>query len=246
MPVILAPIAKRLAARGLWAGIRAWRNRNKRTITEEATTVSESRTSTSENRSMFDWLMFLAIHAIIIGGISYAGWNVYGERLGIWVAASATVAGITSAYLYAKIVPGETFMKIILGLIVAANAGYIVHNGARNMGIESFNLAQVQKFEIAMAAASRARTRAVANAIGLGARESTQLERAFADSTATIAAILAFLELCAAVTFFAIASKRVNEIENQGRQVAAVPLGFASSTTNYTTPAFTGNSRPKA
>ena len=242
MPVILAPIAKRLAARGLWAGFRAWRNRRtKRTIIEEAT-LSESRTS--ENRSMFDWLMFLAIHVIIIGGISYAGWSVYGERLGIWVAASATVAGITSAYLYAKIVPGETFMKIILGLIVAANAGYIVHNGARNMGIESFNSAQVQKFEIAMAAASRARTRAVASAIGLGARESTQLERAFADSTATIAAILAFLELCAAVTFFAISSKRVSAIENQGRQMAAVPLGFASSATY--SPAYTGNDRPKA
>jgi hypothetical protein len=241
MPVILAPIAKRLAAHAAVAGIRAWRNRRtNRTINEEAT-LSDSRTS--ENRSMFDWLMFLAIHVIIIGGISYAGWNVYGERLGIWVAASATVAGITSAYLYAKIVPGETFMKIILGLIVAANAGYIVHNGARNMGIESFNSAQVQKFEIAMAAASRARTRAVANAIGLGARESTQLERAFADSTATIAAILAFLELCAAVTFFAIASKRVNEIENEGRGVS-VPLGFASSTT-YSTPAYTGTSRPK-
>lgn len=241
MPVILAPIAKRLAARGLWAGIRAWRNRRtNRTINEEAT-LSDSRTS--ENRSMFDWLMFLAIHVIIIGGISYAGWNVYGERLGIWVAASATVAGITSAYLYAKIVPGETFMKIILGLIVAANAGYIVHNGARNMGIESFNSAQVQKFEIAMAAASRARTRAVASAIGLNASASTQLERAFADSTATIAAILAFLELCAAVTFFAIASKRVNEIENEGRGVS-VPLGFASSTT-YSTPAYTGTSRPK-
>lgn len=243
MPVILAPIAKRLAARGLWAGIRDWRNRRtNRTINEEAT-LSDSRTS--ENRSMFDWLMFLAIHAIIIGGISYAGWNVYGDRLGIWVAASASVAGITSAYLYAKIVPGETFMKIILGLIVAANAGYIVHNGARNMGIESFNSAQVRKYEIGMAAAARARTRAVASAIGLGARESTQLDRAFADSTATIAAILAFLELCAAVTFFAISSKRVSAIENQGRQMAAVPLGFASST-NYATPAYTGNDRPKA
>ena len=244
MPVILAPIAKRLAARGLWAGFRAWRNRRtNRTINEEATTVSESRTS--ENRSMFDWLMFLAIHAIIIGGISYAGWNVYGDRLGIWVAASATVAGITSAYLYAKIVPGETFMKIILGLIVAANAGYIVHNGARNMGIESFNSAQVRKYEIGMAAAARARTRAVASAIGLNASASTQLERAFADSTATIAAILAFLELCAAVTFFAISSKRVSAIENQGRQMAAVPLGFASST-NYATPDYTGTDRPKA
>jgi hypothetical protein len=245
MPIILAPIAKRLAARGLWAGIRAWRNRrNNRTINEEAT-LSDLRTSTSENRSMFDWLMFLAIHVIIIGGISYAGWHVYGDRLGIWVAASATVAGITSAYLYAKIIPGETFMKIILGLIVAANAGYIVHNGARNMGIESFNSAQVRKYEIGMAAAARARTRAVASAIGLNASASTQLERAFADSTATIAAILAFLELCAAVTFFAISSKRVSAIENQGRQMAAVPLGFASST-NYATPAYTGNDRPKA
>jgi hypothetical protein len=243
MPLILAPIAKRLAARGLWAGFRAWRNRrNNRTITEEATTV-ESRTS--ENRSMFDWLMFLAIHVIIIGGISYVGWHVYGERLGIWVAASAMVAGVTSAYLYAKIIPGETFMKVILGLIVAANAGYIVHNGARNVGIESFNSAQVRKYEIGMAAAARARTRAVASAIGLNASASTQLERAFADSTATIAAILAFLELCAAVTFFAISSKRVSAIENQGRQMAAVPLGFASST-NYATPAYTGNDRPKA
>jgi hypothetical protein len=243
MPILIAPIAKRLAARGLWAGFRTWRNRrNNRTINEEATTV-ESRTS--ENRSMFDWLMFLAIHVIIIGGISYAGWHVYGDRLGIWVAASATVAGITSAYLYAKIIPGETFMKIILGLIVAANAGYIVHNGARNMGIESFNSAQVRKYEIGMAAAARARTRAVASAIGLNASASTQLERAFADSTATIAAILAFLELCAAVTFFAISSKRVSAIENQGRQMAAVPLGFASST-NYATPAYTGNDRPKA
>ena len=242
MPILIAPIAKRLAAHGLWAGIRAWRNRRtNRTITEEATTV-ESRTS--ENRSMFDWLMFLAIHVIIIGGISYAGWHVYGDRLGIWVAASATVAGITSAYLYAKIIPGETFMKVILGLIVAANAGYIVHNGARNMGIESFNSAQVRKYEIGMAAAARARTRAVASAIGLNASASTQLERAFADSTATIAAILAFLELCAAVTFFAISSKRVSAIENQGRQMAAVPLGFASSATY--SPAYTGNDRPKA
>jgi len=246
MAFAIAPIAKRLAAQGILAGFRRWRTRRRAASapTPEAITVNESRTS--ENRSMFDWIMFLAIHAIIIGGISYAGWNVYGPRLGVWVAASATVAGITSAYLYAKVVPGETFMKVVLGLIVAANAGYIVHNGARNMGIESFNSSQVQKFEIAMAAASRARTRAVANAIGLGARESTQLERAFADSTATIAAILAFLELCAAVTFFAISSKRVSAIESQGRQVAAVPMGFAPSTTIYPTPAFTGNDRPKA
>jgi hypothetical protein len=112
------------------------------------------------------------------------------------------------------------------------------------MGIESFNSAQVRKYEIGMAAAARARTRAVASAIGLNASASTQLERAFADSTATIAAILAFLELCAAVTFFAISSKRVSAIENQGRQMAAVPLGFASSATY--SPAYTGNDRPKA
>lgn len=242
MPVILAPIAKRLAARGLWAGFRAWRNRrNNRTITEEAT-LSESRTS--ENRSMFEWLMFLAIYVLLVGGISYVGIKVYGERLGVWVAVSANIGGITSAYLFAKVVPGETFMKIVLGIIIAANAAYIAHTGLRNIGIESFNSAQVRKFEIAMAAASKARTRAVANAIGLNANSATQLELAFADGTATIAALLAFLELCAGLTFFAIASKRVSAIENQGRQMAAVPLGFASSATY--SPAYTGNDRPKA
>lgn len=186
----------------------------------------------NENRSMFDWIMFLLIHAIIIGGISYAGWHVYGERLGVWVAASAIVAGITSSYLYAKVVPGETMMKVVLGLVVALNAGYIVHNGARNVGVQSFNEGQVKKFEAAMGAAAQARTRAVASAIGLSARESTKLEQAFGDGVSMIAALLAFLELGLSIVFFAIASRRVNAIEDEARQGNA-PVGFARATTYY-------------
>jgi hypothetical protein len=186
----------------------------------------------SENRSMFDWVMFLMIHVIIIGGISYAGWHVYGERLGIWVAASAIVAGITSSYLFAKVVPGETMMKVVLGLVVALNAGYIVHNGARNVGVQSFNEGQVRKFELAMGAAAQAKTRAVASAIGMSTKDSTKLEQTFGDSVSMIAALLAFLELGLSGVFFAIASRRVNAIEEDVRQGGA-PVGFARATTYY-------------
>ena len=62
--------------------------------------------TTTENRTAFDWIMFLLIHVCLIGGIAYAGFSIYGERLGVWVAASAFIAGITSTYLYAKVVPG--------------------------------------------------------------------------------------------------------------------------------------------
>lgn len=191
----------------------------------------------NENRSMFDWIMFLMVHAIIIGGISYAGWHVYGERLGVWVAASAIVAGITSSYLFAKVVPGETMMKVVLGLVVALNAGYIVHNGARNVGVASFNEGQVRKYEAAMGAAAQARTRAVASAIGLSAKDSTKLEQAFGDGVSLIAALLAFLELGLSVVFFAIASRRVSAAEEDARQTAGPGLGFAPSTTYYPSPA---------
>lgn len=187
----------------------------------------------NENRNMFDWLMFLAVHSIIIGGISYAGWHVYGERLGVWVAASAMVAGITSSYLFAKVVPGETLMKVVLGIAVALNAGYIVHNGARNVGISSYNDAQLRKFEVAMGAAAKARTRAVANAIGINARDSTQLEQAFGDGVSTIAAILAFFELCLAVIFFAIASKRVEKVQQEATRQSNPPVGFSRAAPLY-------------
>jgi hypothetical protein len=187
----------------------------------------------NENRNMFDWIMFLLIHVTLIGGISYAGWNVYGEMIGVWVAASAIVAGITSSYLFAKGVPGVTLMKVVLGIAVALNAAYIVHNGARNVGISSYNDAQLRKFELAMGAAAQARTRAVANAIGVNARESTQLEQAFSDGVSTIAAILAFFELCLAVIFFAIASKRVEKVQQETTRQSKPPVGFSGAAPPY-------------
>src|SRR5262245_19000770 len=101
----------------------------------------------NEKRGIFDWLIFLLIHIVLIGGIGVAGFYVYGMRLGIWLAVSATVAGFASAYLFAKEIPGETFMKVVLGLLVAANAAYLVHNGARNIGIKDYNAAQIEKYE---------------------------------------------------------------------------------------------------
>lgn len=163
----------------------------------------------NDKRSIFDWIVFTLIHVILIGGISYAGMQIYGSRLGVWVAASACVAGFVSMYLFAKIVPGETLMKVWLGLCVALNAGYLVHNGAQAMGIEAYNTAQVRKYEAGMAAAAGATTRAVARALGASAKDASQIEKAFGDSVAFWAALLAFLELASSIVIFSIASKRV-------------------------------------
>lgn len=182
---------------------------------------------TDEKRSIFDWLMFLAIHIILIGGIAYAGFLVYGQRLGVWVAASAAVAGLTSTYLYAKIVPGETTMKVILGIIVALNAGYLVHNGAQAMGIEAYNAGQIKKFEIGMAAAASSATRSVARQLGLSARDSSALEKAFDDSVSFWAAVLAFLELSTAMVIFSISSRRVKRVEQAAAERRSQTPGFA-------------------
>ena len=162
----------------------------------------------NEKRGIFDWLIFLLIHIVLIGGIGVAGFYVYGTRLGIWVAASATVAGFASAYLFAKEIPGETFMKVMLGLAVAANAGYIVHNGARSIGVDAYNAAQVEKYERGMAEAGKATTRRIARELKLGAESASKLELAFSDGVATTAAILAFIELACALIIFAISSRR--------------------------------------
>jgi hypothetical protein len=166
-------------------------------------------TNPNTPRSIFDWLIFIAIHLILIGGISYAGFAVYGRTLGAWVAASAIVAGLASMYLYAKEVPGETLMKIWLGLCVAANAAYLVHNGARAIGVQSYNAAQVEKFEKGMAQAAQSRSSKIASAIGLSAKESSELARVFDDGVSLVAALLAFLELSSAIVIFSIASKRI-------------------------------------
>ena len=188
---------------------------------------------TDEKRSIFDWLMFLAIHIILIGGIAYAGFLVYGQRLGVWVAASAAVAGLTSTYLYAKIVPGETTMKVILGIIVALNAGYLVHNGAQAMGIEAYNAGQIKKFEVGMAAAASSATRSVARQLGLSARESSALEKAFDDSVSFWAAVLAFLELSTAMVIFSISSRRVKRVEQAAAERRIQTPGFAPASYNF-------------
>jgi len=167
---------------------------------------------TDEKRELFDWAIFVLIHAIVIGGLGFVGYKVYGPKLGIWVGISAAVAGLTSTYLFAKIVPGETMMKVILGLAVAANAGYLVHNGAQSMGIEVYNAAQIKKFEVGMAQAAQSGTRSVARILGQNAKDASALERVFGDSVSVIAATLAFLELALAMMFFALASKRVSRV----------------------------------
>ena len=170
--------------------------------------------STTENRTAFDWIMFLLIHVCLISGIAYAGFATYGDRLGMFAAASAFIAGITSTYLYAKVVPGETIMKVLLGLAVAANAAYMVHNGAKAIGIGAYNDAQVKKFELGIAAAAGATSRSIARTMGASVKDATIIEKTFGDGVSTVAALLAFLEMSLAIIFFAVASKRVRAIDD--------------------------------
>lgn len=188
----------------------------------------------NEKRSIFDWLIFTLIHVVVIGAISVVGFYVYGFKLAIWVAASATVAGLASCYLFAKDIPGETFMKCWLYLFVAANAGYLAHNGAQKVGVEDYNAAQVKKFELGMAEAGKATSRRVARELRLGAENASKLERTLSDSVSVIVAILAFLELASALLIFAIGSRRIAKpepivaqqarvVEQPGRELARRP-----------------------
>lgn len=163
----------------------------------------------TENRGFFDWVTFLLIHIIVIGGISVAGFYIYGLRLGVWVAASATVAGLSAMYLFAREVPNETPMKCMLYLCVALNALYLIDNGARNIGIEAYNRAQVEKYEKGMAEAGKSGSRRIARELALSAKSATALEKVFSDGVALTAAILAFLEIGMALIVFAISSKRL-------------------------------------
>lgn len=163
-----------------------------------------------EKRGIFDWLIFTLIHLALLGGIGVAGFYVYGWRLGIWVAVSAAIAGFASCYLFAKDVSGETLMKCWLGLCVAANAGYLVHNGARVIGIEAYNAGQVEKYERGMVEAGKSASRRIARELRIGAESASKLEKAFGDGVALIAAILAFVELASALTIFAISSRRLH------------------------------------
>lgn len=173
---------------------------------------------TDEQRPLFDWVVWGLIHAVLVGAIGFVGVQVYGWKLGFWVGASAFIAGMTSMYLFAKIVPGETAMKCVLGLAVAANAGYLVHNGAQSAGIELYNAAQIKKFEAGMAQAAAAGTKSMARTLGMNAKAASELEKAFGDGVSVIAAILAFIELSLAIVFFSISSKRVSTIKRRARR----------------------------
>lgn len=161
----------------------------------------------STQRSVSDWLVFLAIYAILIGGIGWASFEVYGVKMGVWVTASAAIAGLVMLDFFRKDVPGEVLMKIIMAVFMAANAGYLAHNGLRSIGVEAFNSAQVQKYEKAVSAAARAQTRAVARQIGLDAKGQTQLLQYFGQDQTTTAAVLAFLELAGALICFVFSSR---------------------------------------
>lgn len=160
------------------------------------------------DRSMYELLSFIAIYGVIFAGISVAAFYVYSWGLGVWVSASAFVAATTSLFLFNHVVKGGTFMKVVLGLCMAANAAYLVHNGAKALGIDSFNTAQIAKFESGMAQAAKAKSVKVARAIGMNAKSASVVEKAFDDSTAVNASFLAFLELAAGMIIFAFASSR--------------------------------------
>src|SRR5262245_61579393 len=174
----------------------------------------------TEKRGIFDWLIFLLIHIVLIGGISVAGFYVYTPQLGAWVAASAIVAGFASTYLFAKEVPGETTMKCMLYLCVALNAAYLVHNGAQRIGVDSYNAAQIQKYEAGMAEAGKATSRRIASTLALSAKSATELEKAFSNGVALWAAILAFMEIGLALIVFAISSRRLSREEADVQQSA--------------------------
>lgn len=174
----------------------------------------------NDNRSVFDWVIWTFIHLVVIGAISTVGFYVYTWNLGIWVAASATVAGFASCYLFAKEVPGETLMKVCLGLAVAANAGYLAHNGAKKIGVDDYNNKQVEKFEKGMEAAGKASSRRIARELRLGATEASKLETIFSSGMATTAAILAFAELACALLIFALSSRRLKAKPAEVRQAA--------------------------
>lgn len=177
----------------------------------------------TEQRSVFDWTIFSIIHIILVGAISYAGVFVYGWGLGLWVAASATIAAFASVYLFAKDIPGETLMKCWLGLCVALNAAYLIHNGAKALGVQSYNDAQLKKYEIGMAEAGKAGSRRIASTLALNAKSASALEKTFADGVALIAGLLAFVELASALVIFSIGSRRL-KTRAQHPQESKYPL----------------------
>lgn len=163
---------------------------------------------TNNKRPLFDWTIFTLIHLVVIGAISVVAFYVYGTYLAIWVAASATVAGLASTYLFAKDIPGETTMKCLLYICVAANAAYLAHNGAKQIGVEGYNAKQMEKYERGMAEAGKQTKQWIARELRLGAESASKMDKVFNDGVSVIVALLAFFELGLALIIFAIGSHR--------------------------------------
>jgi hypothetical protein len=162
----------------------------------------------STKRTSSEWAIFVLIHLIFIGGIAITGFVVYGMTLGVWVAASAIVAGLALTHMFANDIPGEKAMKIIVYVFSALNAAYIVHNGAQAIGIEAYNTAQIKKYEIGIQEAAKSRFASVAKAVGANAEQAGKIEKIFDNSTALVASILAFCELLSALIVFTLGSSR--------------------------------------
>lgn len=174
----------------------------------------------SEPRSLFEWSIFTIVHVVLFGGTMVAGFYTYDLGLGVWVAAQAIIAGMALTYLFAREVAGETLMKVLVYAAEVANIGYLVHNGAKRIGVEAFNAAQIQKYESGMAAAASSASRRVAETLGASAKSASEVATLFDDGTAIIASVLAGVSLFVALVVLSLASRRH---PSQSRQGSAKP-----------------------
>lgn len=182
--------------------------------------------------------MFIFIHLIFFSAITWAGVKVYGESLGAWVAASAAIEALALTYLFHKVVAGETLMKVLLYFFASLNVAYLVHNGARKIGIQLYNDGQIRKYEIGIKEAASATSRRIASAVGASAENAGKLDKMFGDEVAIVASVLAFLSLFAALVVFALASRRT-----QAAQTTPATVGEFGAV--ETAEHFNGTARPK-
>jgi hypothetical protein len=160
----------------------------------------------NKKHAVGDWAIFSLVHFIVTASISVGAFKVYGPTLAFWTAGSGLIAGLVTTYLYMRQVKGTTAMKVLLYLCIALNVGYMVHNGAKAVGIAAFNDAQIKKYEIGMAQAAQSQSRKIAKEIGMSTKDASEVEKLFDNEVAVIASILAFLEIGMALICLAIAS----------------------------------------
>jgi hypothetical protein len=104
--------------------------------------------------------------------------------------------------------------------------------------VESYNAAQVQKYEAGMSGAAKAGSLKVARALGASAKDASILERAFNNEVAVIASVLAFLEFFTSLVVLSLASRR------QASARRPAPVGEFSEV--EAAEEFNGHSSPKA